>query len=198
MIEIKIGDCLDRMLDLEDNSVDAVICDPPHGIKFLEKFWDDIGHGARQRKWHKSWLEESYRVLKDGGMVKALSSGRTFHNLIYVMEEVGFKEVKVEAWVYASGMPTGNYDIAKGIEASILLGGVNKNIFKYLDGIRREGQHGYPKLRVEHGTRNTNYDLYGTPFELTPKTTQAKRHMGYGTTLKRSWEPICIGFKKES
>ena len=26
MIEIKIGDCVDRLKDLEDNSVDAIIC----------------------------------------------------------------------------------------------------------------------------------------------------------------------------
>lgn len=39
MIEIKIGDCAERLKDLEDNSVDAVICDPPYGLKFMSKGW---------------------------------------------------------------------------------------------------------------------------------------------------------------
>ena len=43
MIKIKIGDCTDRLKDLEDSSIDAVICDPPYGIKVLDKIWDNIG-----------------------------------------------------------------------------------------------------------------------------------------------------------
>ena len=43
MIEIKIGDCVERLKDFDENSVDAVICDPPYGLKFMSKGWDNIG-----------------------------------------------------------------------------------------------------------------------------------------------------------
>ena len=39
MIEIKIGDCTNRLKEIEDNSVDAIICDPPYGLKFMSKGW---------------------------------------------------------------------------------------------------------------------------------------------------------------
>lgn len=34
------GDCLEIMKSLPDNSVDAVITDPPYGLKFMCKKWD--------------------------------------------------------------------------------------------------------------------------------------------------------------
>ena len=84
MIQIKIGDCSERLKDLEDNSVDAIICDPPYGLKFMSKGWDDIGDGAQQREWHRRWLSQAYRVLKPSGVLKAFSGTRTFHHLLAV------------------------------------------------------------------------------------------------------------------
>lgn len=115
MIEIKIGDCVDRLKDLEDNSVDAVICDPPYGLKFMSKGWDDIGDGFQQREWHREWLKEAHRVLKPNGVLKAFSGTRTFHHLIAMMEEIGFKDLKIESWTYGSGFPK-SHTVALGID----------------------------------------------------------------------------------
>ena len=198
MIEIKIGDCTQRLKDLEEGSVDAVICDPPYGVRYLEKGWDDLGSGSQQREWHRAWVSEAHRVLKPNGVLKAFSSAKTLHHLISTMTEAGFLDLAVEAWVYTSGMPTGNYDIAKGVEATLLFGDANKTTFKKLKGSRREGKTGYTKLRVDQGTRSTDYGLTSSAFDLEPQTEEGKRFMGYGTTLKKSWEPICIGIKKGS
>lgn len=35
------GDCLEVMASLPDNSVDAVITDPPYGLTFMGKNWDN-------------------------------------------------------------------------------------------------------------------------------------------------------------
>ena len=195
MIEIKIGDCTQRLKDLEDNSVDSIICDPPYGVRYLEKGWDDLGSGSQQREWHRGWLSEAYRVLKTNGVLKAFSSAKTLHHLTSTMIEVGFVNLVVEAWVYTSGMPTGNYDIAKGIEATLLFGDSNKTTFKKLKGCRKEGKTGYTKLRVEQGTRSTDYGLSSSALDLEPQTKEGSLYMGYGTTLKKSWEPVCVGVK---
>ena len=115
MIEIKIGDCVDRLKDLEDNSVDAVTCDPPYGLKFMSKGWDDIGDGGQQREWHRAWLTEAHRVLKPNGVLKAFSGSRTFHHLIAMMEEIGFSKLRIEAWTYGSGFPK-SHNLAKQFE----------------------------------------------------------------------------------
>lgn len=38
---ILLGDCLVRLKELEDNSVDSVVTDPPYGWRFMGKAWDD-------------------------------------------------------------------------------------------------------------------------------------------------------------
>ena len=119
MIEIKVGDCTERLKDLEDNSVDAVICDPPYGLKFMAKGWDDIGEGSQQREWHRAWISEAHRVLKPNGVLKAFSGTRTFHHLIAMMEEIGFSELRIEAWTYGSGFPK-SHNLAKQLEKDSL------------------------------------------------------------------------------
>ena len=195
MIEIKIGDCNQRLKDLKDSSIDAVICDPPYGMRYLEKNWDNIGEGSQQREWHRSWLIEAHRVLKSNGVIKAFSSTRTSHHLIAMMEEIGFKDLKIEAWIYTSGMPSGNYDVAKGIECHLLFGNSNQQNFNLLKGHRRDGKTGLNNIRFRHDTRSEDYDQLGA-FDLIPQTEQGKKYIGYGTSLKKSWEPVCVGVKK--
>jgi hypothetical protein len=38
--EIKHGDCLEVMRGMADNSVDAIVTDPPYGLSFMGKKWD--------------------------------------------------------------------------------------------------------------------------------------------------------------
>ena len=120
MIEIKIGDCVERLKDFDENSVDAVICDPPYGLKFMSKGWDNIGEGSQQREWHRAWLTEAYRVLKPNGVLKAFSGSRTFHHLVAMMDEVGFQDLSVSAWVYGSGFPK-SHNLAKQLGKNNLL-----------------------------------------------------------------------------
>ena len=182
MIEIKIGDCTQRLKDLEDNSVDAVICDPPYGLKFMSKGWDDIGEGSQQREWHRAWLTEAHRVLKPNGVIKAFSGTRTFHHLIAMMEEVGYQEISVEAWVYGSGFPK-SHNVALGIDK------------KYGHGNRGRAIPTASTYQASDTERKNK--LTSNPVEpYNAKTEASKTWEGWGTALKPSWEPICIGVKK--
>lgn len=49
--------------DLKDNSVDAIVTDPPYLIGY--KDWDEIDND----NFHQEWLEEAYRILKPGGTI---------------------------------------------------------------------------------------------------------------------------------
>ncbi len=39
-VKLLCGDCLDRMKELDDCSVDTIITDPPYGLSFMGKKWD--------------------------------------------------------------------------------------------------------------------------------------------------------------
>ena len=43
MNEIILGDCLIKLKDLEDNSVDSIVTDPPYELGFMGKSWDNSG-----------------------------------------------------------------------------------------------------------------------------------------------------------
>jgi len=42
------GDCIEEMKKLEENSVDAIITDPPYGLEFMGKDWDKFKKGERK------------------------------------------------------------------------------------------------------------------------------------------------------
>jgi site-specific DNA-methyltransferase (adenine-specific) len=61
--DIREGDCREVMGDMEDNSVHAIVTDPPYGLEFMDRDWDDLtdwrtggdfsspGIGERETDW---------------------------------------------------------------------------------------------------------------------------------------------------
>lgn len=177
-----IGDCVQQLIGFEDNSIDAIITDPPYGLKFMSKGWDNIGDGFQQREWHRAWLTEAYRVLKPNGVLKAFSGTRTFHHLIAMMEEIGFSDLSVEAWAYGSGFPK-SLNISKQFDK-------NNNTLLVVG----QGRAGKNALGSDSGYNKT-YDPH--TYDITePNSPEAKTWNGWGTALKPAWESICIGYKK--
>ncbi len=41
-VQLFLGDCIDVMKSLPDNSIDTIITDPPYGIGFMGKEWDNF------------------------------------------------------------------------------------------------------------------------------------------------------------
>lgn len=37
-----VGDCVERMAELDEASIDAIVCDPPYGLEFMGKGWDSF------------------------------------------------------------------------------------------------------------------------------------------------------------
>ena len=58
------GDCIETMNQMEPESVDAIVTDPPYGLSFMSAKWDATPPGVQ-------WAEACYRVLKPGGHIAA-------------------------------------------------------------------------------------------------------------------------------
>jgi len=98
MIELLLGDCLERLRDLPDCSVDACVTDPPYGLSFMGKAWDyDV---PQVDVWR-----EVLRVLKPGGHLLAFAGTKTQHRMAVQIEDAGFEIRDMIAWVYGSGFP---------------------------------------------------------------------------------------------
>jgi len=92
------GDCLEKLKELPDNSVDSIVTDPPYGLSFMGKKWDYDVPSV------EVWAE-CLRVLKPGGHLLAFAGTRTQHRMAVRIEDAGFEIRDMIAWVYGSGFP---------------------------------------------------------------------------------------------
>ena len=132
------GDCLEELKKLEDNSVDAVVCDPPYGLSNTKpqqvadvlKAWvtgDTVSVPAKRGGFMgKDWdsfvpppavWEECMRVLKPGGHMAVFAGARTQDLMGLSIRLAGFEIRDTLGWVYGSGMPK-SLDISKAIDKS--------------------------------------------------------------------------------
>ena len=105
--KILSGDCVEVMRGLPDESIDAIVTDPPYGLGFMGAKWDDLPPGLE-------WAQECLRVLKPGGHLLAFGGSRTYHRLAVAVEDAGFEIRDQIMWLYGSGFPkslnlTGDY-----------------------------------------------------------------------------------------
>ena len=97
-MRLLLGDCLDKLKELDDNSVDSIVTDPPYGLSFMGKKWDyDV---PKKKVW-----KECMRVLKPGGYLLAFAGSRTYHQMAVRIEKAGFEIRDQIMWIYGSGFP---------------------------------------------------------------------------------------------
>ncbi len=99
------SDCVEAMRLMSEASIDAIVCDPPYGISFMQADFDRLGDGQGQQEWHRRWAEQARRILKPGGHILAFGSPRTVHRLTSGIEDAGFEVLDQIIWLYGSGMP---------------------------------------------------------------------------------------------
>ena len=178
--EIKHGDCLEVMRGMPDNSVDAVVTDPPYGLSFMGKKWDYDVPSV------EVWAE-CLRVLKPGGHLLAFAGTRTQHRMAVRIEDAGFEIRDMIAWVYGSGFPK-SLDVSKAIDKAA---GAEREVIG--SGKGRTGAAAQP-----NGGSSFSDDSYQWPgdYDITaPATEAAKQWQGWGTALKPALEPVTVARK---
>ena len=165
------GDCLEVLRTMPDNSVDAVVTDPPYGlsrepdIEEVLRHWlagDDYNHrggGFMGKEWDSfvpgpSVWREVYRVLKPGGHALVFAGTRTQDLMTVSLRMAGFEIRDVIEWLYFSGFPK-SMDVGKQFDKR---GGVIANFEEFrdacLEALKKPG-----KTRSELQRRLGNYML---------------------------------------
>lgn len=174
--ELHLGDCLEVLKGIQDNSVDSIVTDPPYGLSFMGKKWDyDV---PEQTIW-----EECLRVLKPGGHLLAFAGTRTQHRMAVRIEDAGFEIRDMIAWVYGSGFPK-SMDVSKAIDKAAGVRGDDSTRFNAV-GQQGERKNTGDKFRSDHPE-------YVKPQAITDA---ARQWQGWGTALKPALEPITVARK---
>ena len=165
-------DCRDVMsLYLEDNSVDAIVTDPPYGLSFMGKDWD---HGVPGIEFWKEML----RVLKPGGHLLSFGGSRTYHRMASAVEDAGFEIRDQIMWVYGSGFPK-SLNVSKAIDNAAGHERATEYEPNYKNGTFGKGMGG-----GKHGAQSDP-----------PVTEAARQWQGWGTALKPAHEPLVLARK---
>ena len=199
------GDCLEELKKLDDNSVDAVITDPPYGLSNTKpaqvadvlKAWvtgDTVSVPAKRggfmgADWDSfvpppAVWEECMRVLKPGGHMAVFAGARTQDLMGLSIRLAGFEIRDTLGWIYGSGFPK-SMDVSKAIDKAA--GAEREVVGSSTNGIA--GGTG------EHAGEPGSYGFRKEFNITTPATSEAQRWDGWGTALKPAIEPIILARK---
>jgi site-specific DNA-methyltransferase (adenine-specific) len=169
------GDCLEVLKGMADDSVDAVVTDPPYGLSFMGKRWDYDVPSV------EIWAE-CLRVLKPGGYLLAFAGTRTQHRMAVRIEDAGFEIRDLIMWVYGSGFPK-SLDVSKAIDKRA--------------GAEREVLQTIPDRWAGKGAvlQRATQALAESVDITAPATPEARQWSGWGTALKPALEPITVARK---
>jgi site-specific DNA-methyltransferase (adenine-specific) len=171
-MKLLLGDCLDKLKELEANSVDSIVTDPPYGLAFMGKKWDyDV---PSQAIW-----EECMRVLKPGGHILSFAGSRTYHRMAVRIEDAGFEIRDQIMWIYGSGFPK-SHNVGNAIDKKNGAGNRGHAI--------SSGNQLHPTtgLARPNGEKLDKYEA---------RTEEGKGWEGWGTALKPAHEPIVMARK---
>ena len=170
--QLLVGDCLNRLRELPDGSVAAVVTDPPYGLGFMGKAWDHAVPSA------DVW-REVLRVLRPGGHMVAFFGSRTYHRGAVAIEDAGFEIRDQLMWIYGSGFPK-SLDVSKAIDKAA---GAEREVLS----TRR--------VQDIRGGKYNSADAYMEHAITAPATDAARQWSGWGTALKPAHEPIVLARK---
>lgn len=121
------GDALKVLDELESESMDLVLTDPPYFLDGFDDQWDtermaknykyyavdsmvpgmkfDRKQGIRLYDWFLKVAQKLYRVLKPGGFAFVFASPRLYHRMACAMDDSGFNIRDCFMWLYTQNQP---------------------------------------------------------------------------------------------
>ena len=176
MNKLLLGDCIKKMQKLKDNSITAIVTDPPYELGFMGKKWDNSGIAYSVEMW-----KQALRVLKPGGHLLSFSGTRTYHRMTCAIEDAGFEIRDMLEWIYASGFPK-SHNIGKAVDKKM---GNEREEADYIapDGKKRWGGNSFSVNKPPDG-RGVNKRTKGN-----------SEWEGWGSATKPAHEPILWAMK---
>ncbi len=117
--KILIGDTIETLKQLPDNSVDLIFADPPYNLQLREELWrpeqtkvnavsddwDKFASFSEYDEFSTKWLAECRRILKGDGSIWVIG---TYHNIFRIgkiIQDLGYWIINDIVWIKTNPMP---------------------------------------------------------------------------------------------
>ncbi|KGF54728.1 DNA-methyltransferase [Prevotella melaninogenica] len=119
-----LGDCIEEMKSIPDNSIDLVIADPPYW-KVVGQEWDYQWRTEKDYiEWSLRWIKEVARILRIGGTFYCFGYFRILTHLVPYLDDMELElrqQIILDKGMRAvSGRATKNYKMFPNVTESIL------------------------------------------------------------------------------
>lgn len=105
MIDIVLGNCIEKIKLIQSNSIDLIIADPPYNVG------KDYGNNSDKQKFDeyidftKEWLRECYRILNQEGTIYVFIGFRYISYLYQILEnDLKMNFINWISWHYTQGI----------------------------------------------------------------------------------------------
>ena len=119
MEKLIIGDCINEMSKIKDQSVDMIFADPPYNlqlsksllrpdqtnVKGVNHSWDKFNSFEAYDKFTKEWLYQCKRILKDDGTIWVIGSYHNIYRVGAIIQNLGFWILNDIIWNKTNPMP---------------------------------------------------------------------------------------------
>jgi DNA modification methylase len=133
-IDLQNKDCLERLAELEDGSVDLIVTDPPYGISYTNnrrkvkgkiKTEDGILNDTDNNDFLEKVINECFRVLKDGRHFYWFGRFDALPEQIINIKEAGFKLKNQLIWL-KNNHGTGDLFYSYGSKHEVIIYGIKR------------------------------------------------------------------------
>ena len=119
MEKLIIGDCINEMSKIKDQSVDMIFADPPYNlqlsksllrpdqtnVKGVNHSWDKFNSFEAYDEFTKKWLYQCKRILKDDGTIWVIGSYHNIYRVGAIIQNLGFWILNDIIWNKTNPMP---------------------------------------------------------------------------------------------
>ncbi len=117
--KIHLGDCVELLKKLPDNSIDLIFADPPYNLQLNSELyrpnqtkvdavtddWDKFDTFEEYDTFTNNWLTECYRVLKPTGSIWVIGSYHNIFRVGKIIQDIGYWILNDIIWVKTNPMP---------------------------------------------------------------------------------------------
>jgi len=117
--QILHGDCVEKLAQLPEKSVDLIFADPPYNLQLsgtlwrpnmtqvdaVDDLWDQFDSFQAYDEFSRAWLSACRRVLKDNGCLWVIGSYHNIYRVGRILQDLGYWVLNDIVWIKTNPMP---------------------------------------------------------------------------------------------